>query len=308
MGRGGGNRGTRKIRVVGLTLLSSEPKVKQNPHFETKKERLPPEVFNKVYPVEKIITYGNGVIVVKRKCLLQQNPLRSGRKERPIMRFTAKSMARLIATVNATDVKFRTLTTLTYPALYPKDGRIVKEDANRILNYWRENEWQYLWFLEFQVRGAPHLHILSDVDAITPIMRIELTERWCTGIAKSDWIREAAAGEAMKHQLCETKLLLAAVRKSFWFTLNVDTWQILRSQDGAARYATKYAAKEYQKIVPEEYQNVGRFWGCSKDVVLKDGVEMQVTEDELREYLKSTEHTTSDWDVLPKYLFNVKNT
>jgi hypothetical protein len=35
-----------------------------------------------------------------------------------------------------------------------------------------------------------------------------------------------------------------------------------RVPHAASAYATKYATKQEQKDVPQEYQNVGRFWGC----------------------------------------------
>jgi len=40
----------------------------------------------------------------------------------------------------------------------------------------------------------------------------------------------------------------------------------IRKEHGARNYAVKYAFKMKQKMVPAAYQNVGRFWGNSRDV------------------------------------------
>ena len=47
---------------------------------------------------------------------------------------------------------------------------------------------------------------------------------------------------------------------------HVKQWDVIRKSDGAVRYVAKYAKKQKQKEVPAEYQNVGAFWGTSRDV------------------------------------------
>ena len=54
--------------------------------------------------------------------------------------------------------------------------------------------------------------------------------------------------------------------KMFRVHIHPSAWELIRSQDGAARYALKYATKPHQKKVPEDFQDVGRFWGCSRDI------------------------------------------
>lgn len=79
------------------------------------------------------------------------------------------------------------------------------------------------------------------------------------------------------------------------------SWQFLRSPEGAARYITAYASKPAQKQVPEEYRDVGRFWGNSPDLSL--GVPEAVIdtdEEELRDWLCRIGHPVSDWEILPK--------
>lgn len=234
---------------------------------------------------------------------------KSGRQDRRIVQFTAKSMAQLIATVNATKIEFSSMVTLTYPNLFPKDGEVVKEDLHRFLTWFkRRYETEYLWFLEFQTRGAPHYHILTQQVNIMPKMRIELAENWLYSLSRANWLVDEAARESVNNKCkCEYKIIADNLSKAFKFCLRKESWEILRDKDGAKKYTTKYAAKEYQKVRPAYYKNVGRYWGCSKAVKLQGGVVIDKTEDEVREFLEQTGHHCKDWEVLPKYLFNVQD-
>jgi hypothetical protein len=66
----------------------------------------------------------------------------------------------------------------------------------------------------------------------------------------------------------------------------------IRKPDGAARYCLKYAYKCEQKAVPEQYRNVGRFWGCSRDVTPEKPRVIELSELEIRGIL-------ADWDYCP---------
>jgi hypothetical protein len=270
-----------------------------------------PDVFNAVNPVVGVFIYSNGVMEIRRKSKLQGKMEydKNGRKERDIVRFTPKSMARLVATINATDTDFRTMITLTYPGLFPKNGKHIKADLNRFLNIFRRQyPSEYLWFLEFQKRGAPHFHLLTEHDAITPRMRVAVSEAWVSGIARGDWYRISVAKEALKNtRVCEWDLFRKHLVNAYSFAMRKKTWEMLRSVDGAKRYVTKYAVKEYQKDPPEGFKGVGRFWGCSKNTKLRDGVYVDAEEQELRSFLEEQAHATANWEVLPKYLFSVKN-
>lgn len=284
--------------------MSSIPKLNNCGSFDA-------DAFNAVNPIVGITVYKNGVMIVHRKSKLQGKieNISNGRRDRQIKMFTPKSMARLVATINATDVCFKSMVTLTYPAIYPKEGRSVKTDLNRFLNLFRRKyETEYLWFLEFQKRGAPHFHILTEFDLITPRFRVDIAEAWVGGISKSNWIEEQAAEIALyKGGTCEYDIISQALSTSFKFTLRRETMELLRSKDGAKRYVTKYAVKEYQKEKPKDYVDVGRYWGCSENTKLSDGVYLEKTEDEIRQFLSTQEHACGDWDVLPTYLFNVDN-
>jgi hypothetical protein len=81
------------------------------------------------------------------------------------------------------------------------------------------------------------------------------------------------------------------------------SWEAIQRADGVSRYVTKYSTKIEQKTVPKRYQNVGRFWGVSRGVIVPDVAEEPVTEDELRHELANLDHPAANWDVVPKYLF-----
>jgi len=52
----------------------------------------------------------------------------------------------------------------------------------------------------------------------------------------------------------------------------------------------------------------GRFWGTDRETGKIDWSEFEataITEDQLRQYLAIDNHPTKNFDVLPKYLFNI---
>lgn len=179
--------------------------------------------------------------------------------------FSRKSRERLRFVAQNTSVRFRNMITLTYPREYPKDGKLVKWHLNAFLTWLRKDTkgCSYLWFLEFQARGAPHVHILFD----TPFPRAN-----ADGL-KAFRFRVSAAWYAIVGSK-DTRHLSAGTRV-----------ERLRKPDGAARYATKYAMKMRQKCVPPEYRNVGRFWGASRDVKPEPEGFTRATEDDIREEL-----------------------
>lgn len=159
---------------------------------------------------------------------------RVARKE--ITEFSMESRARLAFVANNTEVDFTWFITLTYPKDYETDGKEVKRHLNKFLSWARSAEKgvQYLWFLEFQKRGAPHFHILLD----RPLNREKVSLMWYKHVNSGD----------KKHLLAGTRV------------------ERIRKPEGARRYVNKYAHKIRQKEVPGNYRNVGRFWGCSSGV------------------------------------------
>lgn len=182
--------------------------------------------------------------VYKSDCILQRQyryrnaPPESGRKA--IEYWSSKSRRRLAFVASNTHVTFRSMVTLTYPSAFDTDGKRVKQHLRTFLQWLRDRAEmiEYLWFLEFQKRGAPHYHLLLDC----PVSALPAKQA-----ISAHWYHIVASGDE-KHRLAGTRT------------------ESLRSSDGGKRYAVKYAMKMQQKHVPTSYQNVGRFWGHSTGV------------------------------------------
>jgi hypothetical protein len=148
--------------------------------------------------------------------------------------------------------------TLTAPAnweeiyLYDSDGVCVdggplfkahmkafKKRLERFLNKLGVHHWSALWFLEFQARGAPHVHLILFDCSLSHAVRRSL-RGWC-GSAWSSVVGNPSKKEKDKHRRAGTQV--AKMKKKHF------------------GYAKKYASKMEQKEVPEDFQRVGRFWG-----------------------------------------------
>jgi hypothetical protein len=140
---------------------------------------------------------------------------------------------------NVPDGTFKAILTLTYPAEYTTDGKEVKRHMN-LMKKWLQRHGcaDGFWFLEFQKRGAPHFHMFLKCWPAGGVYAV--SEAWCSIVGSDD----AKHLQWHKGELSGTPCL---------------EW--LRMPHAASAYVTKYASKEQQKDVPEEYQDVGRFWG-----------------------------------------------
>lgn len=129
----------------------------------------------------------------------------------------------------------KVILTLTYPGkqdLVPTDGKVVKRHF-KLFQQRVKRKYPGIgvkWFLEFQARGAPHIHGF----ATHPIDRHWLSKTW-NEIAGSNDPDHLEAGTSIEWMRCPAT--------------------------AAGAYAAKYSSKSEQKEVPEEYQDVGRFWG-----------------------------------------------
>lgn len=176
-------------------------------------------------------------------------------KRGAIEELSARARLRMLHTVKNSDVNWQSLICLTYPAEFPSDGRTVKANLNAFLTVMRRKFGEgvsYLWFLEFQRRGAPHLHMFCDVEP-SSALRAWISVTWYRIVGSRD-IRHLRAGTQ---------------------------WSKLRHDDGAFRYAAKYACKPSQKMVPEGYRDVGRFWGASRNVKATPEEKIAMCADEL---------------------------
>lgn len=80
-------------------------------------------------------------------------------------------------------------------------------------------------------------------------------------------------------------------------------WEAVRDQNGAIKYVVSYATKPRQKVVPDAYRDVGRFWGVSRGVRLEDGLYLAGNEDEARELISLYRTGFDSFEVLPRVVF-----
>ena len=187
---------------------------------------------------EAPINYPELVAIRRRREIVIYKPGRRGgsvgdRVTRgAVTAFTADSARRLKRAIDNSWCDFRVFGTLTYGQEYPRDGSVVKKHLRRLWERLRRigyfTDHCLVWFMEFQARGAPHIHFVA------------------TGWMDKAWLAEAWSlitdGDA---RVC-TRI------------------EGLRSPEAAGAYAAKmawYSAKAEQKDVPSDFIRVGRWWG-----------------------------------------------
>lgn len=183
--------------------------------------------------------------------------------------FSEKSRRRLAFVAANAKVDWRSMATLTYPREYPADGRTVKAHLNGMLTNLRKQRAldHYIWFLEFQARGAPHIHILMDIMPANAECLSWLSRIWY-GIVASNDERHLAAGT---------------------------NWRLpIRGTRGVVGYAVKYAQKMRQKEVPATFRNPGRFWGTSRGLPGFRNAKISITESQLRALLSGWDRMSDD--------------
>jgi len=247
-----------------------------------------------LFPITSVLVHRGGHLTVQRSARFPP-PKSSAGNRKQITKLSKKSLKELNHTMQCTNIEFCSMATLTYPRFYPRGGKETKKDFAYMLRWFKKFSDNYLWFLEFQKRGAPHFHLLLETSCITPAMRVGLAFRWIDRVVGQEyWWSNVPAGE----QTTE-------LRKFFNFAIGDSVWELIKSPDGARRYVAKYAQKPAQKQVPLGYSDVGRFWGATADVRRIDGVEVDCDEKGLRLLLEKQGHIASSWDFVPKHLWGV---
>lgn len=150
--------------------------------------------------------------------------------------FSESSRKRMRRYLRETKAEYKTMVTLTYPSDKGKNGKHAKEELRRFIQNLRRNsndvlKWSAFWFLEFQSNGRIHFHIL------------------CTDYYPKEWIARTwsnivSSSNIELHRMVGTRIE-----------------SIRAGRNGIASYVAKYAAKFSQKLVPENFGWVGRFWG-----------------------------------------------
>lgn len=215
---------------------------------------LVPSIVIEDHPIDRVVRVRDPL---REKC--------GGGQRRIIERLTMDARRRLNFMARNYSEGMRLFITLTMPGderLVVRDGAMLK----RILHGWLK--WyvraypgtRYLWFLEFQKRGAPHVHIFTDVvndsQYIACILRRRCVNAWIDYQKKynndawekffyDDWDgMEEAESDHRKHG-CHV--------------------EIIRLPHMVAAYCSKESSKMIQKKVPKKFINVGRFWGHSRN-------------------------------------------
>jgi len=154
---------------------------------------------------------------------------------------------------------------LTYHNNFPLSGRDSKKHLNAFLVAFRRAfpKKPYLWILEFQRRGAPHYHFFTNLD-VTKENREILATIWCRIVDLAD-------------------------NALFAFHSNVKNF--INWDMGTGSYVAKYLEKERQKDVPENFNDVGRFWGASRGLV---PMPVKVDYDEFSERYSYVERSTGE--------------
>ncbi len=164
-------------------------------------------------------------------------------KRSKIIKFSWRSARRLRHLIRNSEDTWKAFVTLTYPAEYPCNGRETKAHLNAFLQFLRRKGIKCVWVLEFQSRGAPHYHVI--VSEFIP--KEEIAERWYRIVGSGD----------EKHLRAGTGI------------------SAIRSKEQLYGYVSNYIKKLDQKIPPEEFEDVGRFWGSSRNLLIKQLYKMR---------------------------------
>lgn len=167
---------------------------------------------------------------------------RGGQRGR-VARFSGKSRSRLGRYLAGCRAEYRFMGTLTVGSDWSRDGAEFKSALDRFFVWFMRAQRRHCkpgdadvqsicWWLEFQARGAPHVHFLYTCR----VPWKESAIKWA----------ECIDPEGRDSSLWRTSTKFESIRGN-------------RGQ--VANYAKKYARKWEQKTVPQDYENVGNFWG-----------------------------------------------
>ncbi|MCI0387043.1 hypothetical protein [Streptomyces sp. CNQ085] len=167
------------------------------------------------------------------------------------------------------------MTTLTYPGDWEVVAPTGKAVKRHLLTFYKRFarawgfEWLGIWKLEFQRRGAPHIHLWGPEPEGTAGELRRLTQRRYRpavgdgGLEYREWL-SAVWADIVAHPDPEQRRL----HQGAGTAVNYREGARMRDPRRLAVYFTKhgsYSAKEYQNRVPEAWQapgaGPGRFWG-----------------------------------------------
>jgi len=178
----------------------------------------------------------------------QDNQPKSTRGE--IKSFSKKSRLRLIHQLRNSQHHFKQFITLTYPKQFPTDGKEVKSHLNAFLTMLRQsfNGIHYAWVFEAQSRGAPHFHIILNVELPNQRQQDRHGQYFHSAHWSKCWSRITGNESNPKH-----------LRHG----LRIDPITDGNSK-ALAGYMAKYYSKNEQKQFNNNFSGIGRYWGASR--------------------------------------------
>lgn len=156
-----------------------------------------------------------------------------------VQRFSSKSASRMVRVLSDAVAPFGYMGTLTVGTNWTRDGVAFKLSVDKFLTWFQKRQSRLdttehpgldavFWFLEFQARGAPHIHFFYT----SRVPWMEAAQKWAECVGTPEIWRTATKFEKLRG-----------------------------GRAGALAYARKYARKREQKDVPADFESVGRFWG-----------------------------------------------
>ena len=192
--------------------------------------------------------------VIRHSSALESN--RHEPNKRPITEFSQQSRRNLQKACLAFpwhELGRLVTVTLTYPDVFPEDGKIVKSHAQRLWQAW---DYTYggrprgIWGLEFQPdRGAPHFHAFLGMPRY---LEYDQLREW----GFETWSRIVGFDE--QYGPIDTE---QHWRMGLRFRVTHPWFAAGRSGVVIGEYLWRHSGKWTQKVVPAEFKNVGRFWG-----------------------------------------------
>lgn len=256
-------------------------------------------------------------------------PLGGGPKTKMSV-ISRKSITNAVEVLTNAEPELQSMIVCTYPDTYPDDGRIVKAHHKALNEAIRRKlgDFSYFTAVEYQKRGAPHYHQgtsfdLADYGPVATLKRKKMSRRkptFQTVKALQDWAFETWLDIIAKPDIAYNgePLNWAGVddddqemmRKAYYHYNAGFSWEVMREKDGAKRYFVKELTglKLYQKTIPPHFQNPGRHFLYSHDMLFDPANEIKFVIDgqSLRDLL-----VTSGWKYVPdgdrplfKYLWN----
>lgn len=109
---------------------------------------------------EEMRVYSNDVVTHRVAPTSSKSPRRGGGTRGNITGFSAKSRRSLLFQLRNRPKAWRCMVTLTYGQQWPSDSQTCSKHRGTLIKALKRKGIGGIWRLEFQKRGAPHLHLL----------------------------------------------------------------------------------------------------------------------------------------------------